>query len=597
MSDTNTKRNKDEFDDPAHAESEENPFLSIINNPNKLLKPGQPRKKVNRRSSRLTLRILAVNLVAPFVLVLGILYMGQYQDNLIRAELETVKAEAQVFAGAIAEGAIRPVEQGRPFLFARPVEIETLVPELARRMVRRLGETTDSRTYLFNIDGKMVGDSEELLSRSAIRHKEPMGPPAPVRALQKLILKTAQFLTFILPHHEGLDLYPMINSKNASDFPDAPFALEGHVSGTAWRSVDGKIILSAAAPVQKIRQVMGVVVLTREGKAVEQAMNQVRFEVLTVFTGSLSVTIFLSLYLAGIIGRPLKRLSRAAESIRLGKGGRQIEIPDLSRRQDEIGDLSVSLRAMTHALWDRMDTIERFAADVSHEIKNPLTSLRSAVETAGVVKNQKDKDKLMEIIQHDVQRLDRLITDISNASRLDAELSRDAMDNIDLYLLLHKLADAHKNPMERSGLRDNFTGRSADESPQIRLITNGTPPVMVRGNESRLAQVFENLISNALSFSPSRGLVTITITVEKSIVRVTVDDQGPGIPENKLGTIFERFYSERPKHEAYGRHSGLGLSIAHQIVTAHSGKIWAENRQNNGDAVTGARFTVELDRA
>jgi two-component system sensor histidine kinase ChvG len=597
VSDTNTKRNKDEFDDPAHAESEENPFLSIINNPNKLLKPGQPRKKVNRRSSRLTLRILAVNLVAPFVLVLGILYMGQYQDNLIRAELETVKAEAQVFAGAIAEGAIRPVEQGRPFLFARPVEIETLVPELARRMVRRLGETTDSRTYLFNIDGKMVGDSEELLSRSAIRHKEPMGPPAPVRALQKLILKTAQFLTFILPHHEGLDLYPMINSKNASDFPDAPFALEGHVSGTAWRSVDGKIILSAAAPVQKIRQVMGVVVLTREGKAVEQAMNQVRFEVLTVFTGSLSVTIFLSLYLAGIIGRPLKRLSRAAESIRLGKGGRQIEIPDLSRRQDEIGDLSVSLRAMTHALWDRMDTIERFAADVSHEIKNPLTSLRSAVETAGVVKNQKDKDKLMEIIQHDVQRLDRLITDISNASRLDAELSRDAMDNIDLYLLLHKLADAHKNPMERSGLRDNFTGRSADESPQIRLITNGTPPVMVRGNESRLAQVFENLISNALSFSPSRGLVTITITVEKSIVRVTVDDQGPGIPENKLGTIFERFYSERPKHEAYGRHSGLGLSIAHQIVTAHSGKIWAENRQNNGDAVTGARFTVELDRA
>lgn len=595
MSDTNTKKNKDDLDDPGD-ESLLNPFFSIINNPDKPLKPGQPRKG-RRRSSRLTLRILAVNLVAPFVLVLGILYMGQYQDNLIRAELETLKAEAQVFAGAIAEGAIKPVEQGRPFLFAKPVEIETLVPELARRMVRRLGETTDSRTYLFNIDGKMVGDSEELLSRSAIRHKEPMGPPAPVRALQKVILKTAQFLTFILPHNEGLDLYPMVNSKDVNDFPDASFALEGHVSGTAWRHVDGKIILSAAAPVQKIRQVMGVVVLTREGKAVEQAMNQVRFEVLTVFTGSLSITIFLSLYLAGIIGRPLKRLARAAESIRLGKGGRQIEIPDLSRRNDEIGDLSVSLRAMTHALWDRMDTIERFAADVSHEIKNPLTSLRSAVETAAIVKNQKDKDKLMEIIQHDVQRLDRLITDISNASRLDAELSRDAMDNVDMYLLLHKLADAHKNPMERTGLRDNFTGRSADETPQIRLVTNGTPPIMVRGNESRLAQVFENLISNALSFSPARGLVTITITVDKNVVRVTVDDQGPGIPENKLGAIFERFYSERPKHEAYGRHSGLGLSIAHQIVTAHGGKIWAENRQNNGDAVTGTRFTVELERA
>lgn len=594
MSDINIKKNDPPPSDAAaEPEASGNSFLSIINNPPKRIKAG--RAKRSRRSSRLTLRILAVNVVAPFVLALGILYMGQYQDNLIRAELETVKAEAQVFAGAIAEGAVKPVEQGRPFLFAKPVEIETLVPELARRMVRRLGETTDSRTFLFNIEGQLIGDSEELLSRSAIRHKEPMGPPAPVRAMQKLLLKTAQFLTIILPHHDGLDLYPVINSKDARDYPDAAYALEGHVSGTAFRTAEGRIILSAAAPVQKIRQVMGAVVLTREGKAIEQAMNQVRFEVLTIFMGSLSVTIFLSLYLAGIIGRPLKKLARAAENIRQGKG-RQTEIPDLSRRGDEIGELSVALRAMTHALWDRMDTIERFAADVSHEIKNPLTSLRSAVETAAVVKNQKDKDKLMAIIQHDVQRLDRLITDISNASRLDAELSRDEMNNVDLYLLLHKLADVHKNPMERSGLRDNFTGRSADETPQIRLITNGTPPILVRGNETRLAQVFENLISNALSFSPPKGLVTITITLEKSTVRVTVDDQGPGIPENKLAAIFERFYSERPKHEAYGRHSGLGLSIAHQIVLAHGGKIWAENRENNGETITGARFTVVLDR-
>lgn len=594
MSDTNTRKNSGDENGPDEKGTLD-PFLSIINNPDIPIRQRIPRR-LRRHASRLTLRILAVNLVAPFVLVLGILYMGQYQDNLIRAELETIKAEAQVFAGAISEGAIKPVDQGRPFLFARPVEIETLVPELARRMVRRLGETTDSRTYLFNMDGKMIGDSEELLSRSAIRHRETMGPPAPVQAIQKLIQKTAQLLTLLLPHHQHLDLYPMINSRNARDFPDAPFAFDGHVSGTAFRNIDGKIVLSAAAPVQKSRQVMGVVVLRREGKAVEQAMNQIRFEVLTVFMGALSVTIFLSLYLAGIIGRPLRRLSRAAENIRQGKGGRQVEIPDLSRRRDEIGDLSISLRAMTHALWDRMDTIERFAADVAHEIKNPLTSLRSAVETAGVVKNQKDKDRLMEIIHHDVQRLDRLITDISNASRLDAELSRDEMENVDLYLLLHKLADAHKNPMERSGLRDNFTGRSADESPQIRLITNGTPPIFVRGNEGRLAQVFENLISNALSFSPPRGLVTITLTLDKTHVRICVDDQGPGIPENKLGAVFERFYSERPKHEAYGRHSGLGLSISHQIVMAHGGKIWAENRQNNGDAVTGARFNVELDR-
>lgn len=593
MSDTNIKKNEIQPPGAAAATGQHSPVRSILHkNPARVKNHPQHPK---RRSSRLTLRILAVNLVAPFVLLLGILYMGQYQDNLVRAELETVKAEAQVFAGAIAEGAVKPVDQGRPFLFAKPVEIETLVPELARRMVRRLGESTDSRTLLFNIDGKMIGDSEELLSRSALRHKEPMGPPAPTKRMQTLLLETAKFLSIILPHTDNLEPYPLIESKKAEDYPDAPYALEGHVSGSAFRGPNGKIILTAAAPVQKIRQVMGVIVLTREGKAIEQAMNQIRFEILTIFMGSLSVTIFLSLYLAGLIGRPLKKLARAAEQIRHGQN-RQVEIPDLSHRRDEIGELSVALRAMTHALWDRMDTIEGFAADVSHEIKNPLTSLRSAVETAAIVKSQKDKDKLMEIIQHDVQRLDRLITDISNASRLDAELSRDEMTDLDIYLLLHKLADAHKNPMERSGLRDNFTGRSADDSPQIRVLTNATPPIFVRGNETRLAQVFENLISNALSFSPEKGLVTITITVEKSNVRITVEDQGPGIPENKLGAIFERFYSERPKHEAYGRHSGLGLSIAHQIVTAHGGKIWAENIQNHGDSITGARFTVLLNR-
>ncbi|MFN3826479.1 MAG: stimulus-sensing domain-containing protein [Micavibrio sp.] len=597
MSDTSTKKNDEEEGVAPTATTPANPFIAILAKQahSGLKKVSHPQKF--RRTSRLTLRILAVNLVAPLVLLLGILYMGKYQDNLIRAELETVKAEAQVFAGAIAEAAVRPVEQGRPFLFAKPVEIEAMVPELSRRMLRRLGESSDSRILLFSLEGRMLGDSELLLTQSGHRRtKEPMGPPAPIKTAEKVLRFISHTLTLILPHRHGLELYPQTESKEVQDYPDASLALQGHVSGTAFRSADGKVILSAAAPVQKVRQVMGVVVLKREGKSIEKAMNQVRFEVLTVFMGSLSVTIFLSLYLAGIIGRPLKKLARTAEQIRLGKN-RQVEIPDMGYRQDEIGELSLSLRAMTHALWDRMDTIERFAADVSHEIKNPLTSLRSAVETAAIVKSQKDKDRLMEIIQHDVQRLDRLITDISNASRLDAELSRDEMGEVDLHLLMQKLADAHKNPMERTGLRDNFTGRSADESPQIRLVTNGTLPIMVRGNETRLAQVFENLISNALSFSPPKGLVMITITTEQQTVRVTIDDQGPGIPENKLNAIFERFYSERPKHEAYGRHSGLGLSIAHQIVTAHGGKIWAENRKNNGDALTGARFTVILERA
>ncbi len=589
MSDTNTK--KSESPPPA-------PLL--LPGPLSLYAFFPLRKRRWLRGGGLTLQILAVNVMAPLVLVLGLLYMGQYRDNLIRAELETLKAQSQLFAGAIAEASIRPVEQGKPFLFAKPVEIETMVPELARRMVRRLGETTDSRTRLFSEDGRLIGDSDMLKFQN--RTYGPHLPPARLREDKWTLARVMRFIGYrlgeILPNNHRLPLYPeaVSSSKLIGDFPDAAVAVDGHVSATAWQDRTGRIVLTSAAPVRKMKQIMGVVMLVRDGDEIEAALAQVRFEVLTVFLGSLSVTIFLSLYLAGIIGRPLKRLARAAEGIRQGKG-RQVEIPDLSHRHDEIGELSAALRAMTQALWDRMDTIERFAADVAHEIKNPLTSLRSAVETAAVVKNEKDKDKLMEIIQHDVVRLDRLISDISNASRLDAELSRDAMGAVDLRHLLQRLVDGKKTPIERSGLKNNFTGRSGEEMPAIKLLCPGTDPVFVAGNEVRLAQVFENLISNALSFSPENGTVTITVHPEKNHVAVTVDDEGPGIPDNKLEAIFERFYSERPKHEAYGRHSGLGLSIARQIVASHRGRIWAENRRHADGAVAGARFHVILDRS
>lgn len=542
-----------------------------------------------RLGSRLTLQILSVNVIAPLVLVLGLLYIGQYRDSLIRAELEVLKIQSELFAGAIAEGAIRIVERGKPFLFARPEEIEVLVPELSRRMVRRLGETSDSRTRLFDRDGDMIGDSQQLVGPGGAVQIVPLEPPADDYSFSAAVAYMGTKILELMPAKSPLPLYQQTASENVSHYPDAARALRGKISATAWRTTDGKVMMTAAAPVQKSTQVMGVVLLTRDGREIDRAMVQVRFDVLTVFLGALSVTIFLSLYLAGIIGRPLKKLAKAAEAIRLGRS-REIDIPDLSHRNDEIGELSIALQDMTQALRDRMDTIEHFAADVAHEIKNPLTSLRSAVETAARVKKPEDRDKLMEIIQHDVQRMDRLISDISNASRLDAELSRDEMGTVDLRRLLEQLADLHRAPLERGG-------KGGEEMPHIILDLPPDGPLAVRGNETRLAQVFENLITNALSFSPDGRPVIVRAQADEDVVRVAVEDEGPGIPDNKLETVFERFYSERPKHEAYGTHSGLGLSIAKQIVEAHGGRIYAENKKGPDGRSGGARFMVLLPSA
>lgn len=545
------------------------------------------------RRGSLTFRILAVNFAAPLVLIAGLLYMSQFRDNLIRAELETLKAQSQVFAAAITEGAVKPVPQGRPFLFAEPAEIENLIPNPSRRMVKRLGENSDNRIRLFDQRGRLIADSYQLIGPGGmveVAKLDARRESFPVRAVRTVWRK----FYALLPKRAAIAAFNDASSSRIEDYPDALAGMKGKPVGTPWRDERGRIVLTAASPIKKGTQVLGVVQLTRVAAQVESAMRQVRLDVFYVFLGALTVTFLLSIYLAGLIGRPLKRLARAAEAVRTSHG-RVMEIPDLGHRGDEIGELSDAMRAMTRALWERMDTIERFAADVSHEIKNPLTSLRSAVETLSIVKTQADHDRLMAIIKHDIERMDRLISDISGASRIDAELLRDQMGPVDLNILLMKLADAHWVP----------PGRAGDDGNAIRLnLPEGA--ALVRGNEGRLAQVFENLITNALSFSPAGSPVVLTVTPgtgspgagssDRPMTTVTVDDQGPGIPDNKLEAIFERFYTERPRHEAYGKHSGLGLSIARQIVQAHGGRLWAENRMDEAGKVVGARFQVTLDR-
>jgi two-component system sensor histidine kinase ChvG len=290
------------------------------------------------------------------------------------------------------------------------------------------------------------------------------------------------------------------------------------------------------------------------------------------------VTIIISLLLAGTIAGPLRRLSEAAEKVQTSPTSRE-EIPDFTYRTDEVGHLSRALRSMTSSLYNRIEAIERFAADVAHELKNPLTSLRSAVETLPRAKRPEDRERLNAIIQHDVRRLDRLISDISNASRLDAELARETSDAVDFEKLCeamvsiqHDLAAAHKVNVVLEKRQGRF-------------------PATLIGHDSRLAQVINNLIDNAVSFSPEGGTVAVTIATSEDKIVASVKDEGPGI-RGDISRIFQRFYTDRPEGESFGDHSGLGLAISRQIIEAHGGTVVAANRTDR----SGAQFTVTLRR-
>jgi two-component system sensor histidine kinase ChvG len=337
-------------------------------------------------------------------------------------------------------------------------------------------------------------------------------------------------------------------------------------------------------PVQRYRQVVGALSVSRSSQAIDEAVRSVRLDILAVFACAFGVTVLLSIYLAGTIARPIRRLALAAEHVRVGRA--RATIPDFAHRGDEIGDLSRALREMTEALSQRLEAIERFAADVAHEIKNPLTSLRSAIETVARISDPAQQRRLMGLVLEDIQRLDRLISDIASASRLDAELARAEPASVDVAKLLDALVEVQQ-----------ATGAAGQ--PTLSLEADARAGLMITGIDDRLVQVFRNLIANAVSFSPPDGTIRIVAVRLGPTVRISIEDEGPGIPPGTEQAIFERFYTERPKTEKFGLHSGLGLSISKQIVEAHGGSIRAENRVEADGTVRGARFIVQfpvLDR-
>ena len=519
--------------------------------------------------SPLTRRIVAVNVLPLLLLALGFLYLGKFEASLIGQQIESLRTQGEIFAAALGEGAVLDSAD----------EGEILLPDLSRQMMRRLVEPTRTRARLFDNQGRLIADSR-LLRGPGIPVQVAELPPAGQKGLLSRAADTVyDWITGLLPSRRKYPVYA--EGEAAANYGEALRAIHGE-SGSAVRSdpQTGGLLISVAVPVQRYKQVLGAVMLSTGSGEIEDELRRVRLELLRIFAVALLVTVLLSLYLAGTIARPIRRLAAAAERAR-GRGG-HIEIPDFTERRDEIGELSRSLREMTDALWQRMSAIESFAADVAHEIKNPLSSLRSAVETASRIEDPVKQRRLMAIIQDDVERLDRLITDISDASRVDAELSRLEVSPTDIGAMLRALAEMHE------------TTRSEGAPRLVLDIAERGRPLIVPGVESRLSQVFLNVIANAVSFSPPESEIRIRAAQDGRAVLVTVEDEGPGVPEDKLTAIFDRFYTERPAGEKFGTHSGLGLSISKQIVEAHRGRIWAENRTDATGAVRGARFSIRL---
>ena len=543
-------------------------------------KKATPKKRNWGPFSSLSRRIMAINLFSIAFLAGGILYLDQFRSGLIDARLQALTTNGRMIAGALGEAALGDMT------FTGGSSYFNLDSRNIRRVMRRLAVVTNTPARLFDREGDIVADSRFLISAGRQIILEELPPPDQRGNLQKYYESTYAFLAGLIPTSQDYPLFPYKRSVSAKDFTEVQSALKGEVKTVIRQTKDGRLMLTAAIPVQGFKRILGVLMLVEDGDAIDEAVRSAQVMTLTVFSITVVITLLLSLYLARTIARPIHVMAEAADKVRLGIG-RRIDMPDFSDRQDEIADLSVSFRQMTEALYDRMDAIEAFAADVAHELKNPLTSLGTAIDTFERVKDDDTRRQLQAVISSDVKRLDRLITDISSASRLDAELSRTESETVALVDVIDGVVGMYSGDRARNNV-------SVEVEVSARDIT-------VDGVPGRLGQVLRNLIENAISFSPNKGRVLVRAHEDRDPngnhwVQLDVEDSGPGIPKNKLEDIFNRFYTERPKGEDFGRHSGLGLSISRLIVDAHGGTIRATNRLNADGDVIGARFSVRLPK-
>jgi len=507
--------------------------------------------------SRLGRLIISLNLLGLTILIVGALAMNELSKGLINAKIDSLKTQGTFLVNVIEQAAT----QGEP--------TPALDPDKARDTLQLLFVGARQRARVFDAHGGLIADSDVITDKVDASALPPARKPGEIR----------------------LNWPPFSGHANAAGAAKAQAdlnreiaqALQGHPVAGLRRAADGERVVSISLPIHYVRDVLGV--LTLESGDVDQIITAQRWALLPFILIAVGVSLTSSALLSRFIALPVLRLARAADSVTLARA-RAISLPDIAQRDDELGDLASSLETMTSALSERMDAIERFAADVAHEIRNPLTSIRSAVETLDLVTDPVSRERLTSILKHDVGRLDRLITDISNASRMDAELSRERPKPLDLERLLGELASFYTE-----------TGRPGDVPVRF-LPPESLEPVSVLGREGPLSQVFRNLIDNAKSFSvistAEHPEVRLEVRREGRQVIASVEDDGPGLPPENLETVFERFYTARPKGAAFGGHSGLGLSIARQVIEAHGGTIQAANRIDAEGRILGARFVVIL---
>ena len=565
-------------------------------------------------SSSLTRRIVFLNLGGLLVLVVAFLLLNQFRADIIAARTQSLKTQAGIISAAIAASAtvetdtitidpekllqLAPNENAEPQKDDENSIEFSINPERVGPVLHRLVTPTRTRARIYDLDGLLLLDSSTLSVRAPALRSEVNAESLPW--WRKAWNDLSQSFTPAKKRRAAEEW-----ATNAKSMPEVAAAFAGRTEATVRVDAADETIVSVAAPIQRAGgAIRGALLLSTQGGDIDSVIASERWALLRVFLVLATVMLVLSMLLANTIAEPVRKLAEAAERVRRGIRSRQ-QIPDFTARSDEIGHLSGALRDMTQALYNRIDAIESFAADVAHELKNPLTSLRSAVETLPRVKSGPSRDRLLDIMQHDVRRLDRLISDISDASRLDAELARGEASPVDLVEVAKAVVAMVSDSPRNNGVTVNLT-------VERRGVARPSDFIVI-GHDSRLAQVLTNLIDNACSFSEPGDEVRVALRREASRpsaeggpgrdeVWAIVDDDGPGIPPHALERIFERFYTDRPE-QGFGQNSGLGLSISRQIVEAHGGRIWAENRpgpaQTTNDEETlrhgaGARFVVAL---
>ncbi|MAQ70586.1 MAG: histidine kinase [Alphaproteobacteria bacterium] len=523
------------------------------------------RKRRSYNPARMIFTVSGVNLIPVILLVFGLILLGQYRTNLITSQLELLHTQSELYVTILKN---RLYESNN-------LDSSDPMNTAVQSIFKNLDKDVTKRLVMFDQSGAVLADSLRV---------DNFGTDADAGRVWLDLITENLLSNFFNVFKIEYDLpeYPYTDPQNATSFPGVETALKGKVNLSVWSANGSRLVFSSALPIIINGEIAGVLSVSKLATEVDQTLQNLKNDIFRIFFIILFISLSVSLLLVSTITTPLRRLAKAAETIRTGQG-KETEIPDMSNRGDEIGELSIALRSLVHALWERMRSIESFAADVSHELKNPITSMRSALETLPFVNSEEDRQQLINILQNDVTRLDRLVTDISRASRLDAELARDEGQIIDIGGLLEEVAESYNLRLDNN-----------QEEKTVRLRNKGNMPTDVAGSPERLVQVFNNIIDNALSFSPDDGIISIIIETKYNDLFITIEDQGPGLNTEDAEKIFQRFYTSRPEHEGFGQHSGLGLSISRQIIEAHSGSLTAGNKYDENKKITGARFVIRL---